>query len=485
MYNKAKLYQHPADWQEFKDLRYKVCSLMHKQHWQYLNNILTGTDDCGNANKPLWHYIKCRRQDKVGIGTLNASNGAPVIHSIEKAQLLNDQFKSVFISEDLQNLPSSPYLPMPEIIITIPGVLKLLSEINPHKASGPDNIPARVLKETASEIAPMLTHLFQQSLNTGVIPPEWKQAYVTPIYKKGNKADPKNYRPVSLTSIISKTMEHILSSQIMNYLECHNILTTTQFGFQQKHSYESQSLLTTDDFTRFLDSNTQVDVGILDLSKAFDKVPHKRLTIKLDYYGIRGNLLTWIQSFLENRTQLVVVEGHYFSLTTVTSGVPQGTVLGPTLFLLYINDISADILSQLRLFADDCLIYRPIYSNKDDERLQRDLNSLTQWASIWQMEFNVAKCNILQISNRHNISQFNYTMQGVQLTTVKQHHYLGILLDQKLSWHPHMDQICNKANRPLGLLKRNLPKNNNCQTIREHSYKQLILVISSYKNHEI
>ena len=157
VYNKVKLSQHPADWQEFKGLQYKVCSLMRKQHWQYLNNILTGTDDCENANKPLWHYIKCRRQDKVGIGTLSASNGAPVIHSIEKAQLLNDQFKSVFTSENLQNLPSkesSPYLPMPKIIITIPGVLKLLSEINPHKASGPDNIPARVLKETASEIAP-------------------------------------------------------------------------------------------------------------------------------------------------------------------------------------------------------------------------------------------------------------------------------------------------------------------------------------------
>ena len=142
----------------------------------------------------------------------------------------------------------------------------------------------------------MLTHLFQQSLNTGVIPPEWKQTYVTPIYKKGNKADPKNYRPVSLTSIISKTMEHILSSQVMNYLECHNILTTTQFGFQQKHSCESQLLLTTDDFARFLDSNTQVDVGILDLSKVFDKIPHKRLTIKLDYYGIRSNLMDSIFS---------------------------------------------------------------------------------------------------------------------------------------------------------------------------------------------
>ena len=139
---------------------------------------------------------------------------------------------------------------------------------------------------------------------------------------------------MSLTSIISKTMEHILSSQIMNYLECHYILTTTQFGFRQKHSCESQLLLTTDDLARFLDSNTQVDVGILDLSKAFDKVPHKRLTIKLDYYGIRSNLLTWIQSFPENRTQLVVIEGHYPSLTTVTSGVPTRDCSRPYTFSL-------------------------------------------------------------------------------------------------------------------------------------------------------
>ena len=142
----------------------------------------------------------------------------------------------------------------------------------------------------------------------------------------------------------------------MNHLESHNILTSTQFGWQ-RHSCESQLLLTTDDFARYLDSNVQVDMGILDFSKAFDKVPHRRLAVKLNYYRIRGNLLTWIESFLQNRSQLVVVDGHYSSPISVTSGVPQGTVLGPTLFLLYINDIDANIQSQVRLFADDCLIY--------------------------------------------------------------------------------------------------------------------------------
>ena len=225
------------------------------------------------------------------------------------------------------------------------------------------------------------------------------------IYKKGNKEDPKNYRPVSLTSIISKTLEHILSSQIFNHLENHDILTSTQFGFRQQHSCESQLLLTTDDFARYLDNNIQVDMGILDFSKAFDKVPHKRLAAKLNYYGIRGNLLTWIEAFLQNRSQSVVVDGHYSSPISVSSGVPQGTVLGPTLFLLYINDIDVNIQSQIRLFADDCLIYRPITSNDDHDKLQQDLNFLTSWATTWQMEFNVTKCTIIQLSKKHKIKR--------------------------------------------------------------------------------
>ena len=244
----------------------------------------------------------------------------------------------------------------------------------------------------------MLTHLFQQSLDSGVLPNDWKKAYVTPIYKKGDKTNPANYRPISLTSVVCKVMEHILASHIMQYLDTNNILLDTQFGFRSKHSCETQLLLTTTDLAKAIDKNLQTDVGILDFSKAFDKVSHNRLLHKLKHYGINGNILHWIKSFLHGRTQRVVVEGSYSSPCPVTSGVPQGSVLGPILFLIYINDISNNIHSQLRLFADDCLVYRIIQSSGDHLILQDDFNTLTSWAKANNMEFNITKCKIIQVS---------------------------------------------------------------------------------------
>ena len=157
------------------------------------------------------------------------------------------------------------------------GVYKLLLNLDAHKPPGPDNIHGRFLKETAAEIAPLFTHLFQQSLDSGEVPRAWKQALITSVFKKGDRSDPKNYHPVSLTSIVCKTMEHVLTSQIMHHLETNNILVDTQFGFRANHSCESQLFLTVDDLARTIDKRLQVDCSILDFSKAFDKVPHARL----------------------------------------------------------------------------------------------------------------------------------------------------------------------------------------------------------------
>ena len=208
------------------------------------------------------------------------------------------------------------------------------------------------------------------------MPASWKQAYVTPIYKKGNKTSPRNYCPVSITLLICKTLGHIITNQIMKHLESNNILTDVQYGFRSMRSCEAQLFLTIDDFARAVDKKLQVDVAILDFAKAFDKVSHARLVHKLNYYGVRGPLLQWLQSFLIDRTQKVIIDGSHSSPCHVTSGVPQGSVLGPVLFLIYINDIISNIHSQLRLFADNCLLYHLIHSFDDHKILQSDLDSL-------------------------------------------------------------------------------------------------------------
>ena len=204
-----------------------------------------------NGNKPFWHYIKSRKKDQTGISSLQTTDGVATTPA-EKAEVLNNTFKSVFTTEDLSSVPALPestYPPLPEISITEHGVFTLLSQIDPHKACRPDNIPAKILHELAQELTPMITHLFKQSLDTSELPTEWKSVYVTPVFKKDKRSDPSNYRPISLTSILCKTFEHILVSQIMKHLETHQILCPNQFGFRTKHSCESQLLLTIHDFS--------------------------------------------------------------------------------------------------------------------------------------------------------------------------------------------------------------------------------------------
>ena len=478
-YNYAKYYNDELKWKEYKELSQKVCKLLRQQHTNYLTNILS--TDVLNNRKLFWKYVKSKRKDSVGISTLKTPDGCVVSNSLDKSEILNNQFKSVFTIENTENFPNKGPSPFPKIgdtEITTTGVYKLLSNCHPWKSPGPDNIHACFLKNTAREMAPMLTHLYQLSLTTAVLPKIWKEAYVTPIYKAGERTDPKNYRPISLTSLICKFMEHIICSQLMHHLDTNNILTECQFGFRSHHSCESQLLITIDDFAKAINNRQQIDVGILDFAKAFDKVPHSRLLYKLEYYGVTGNLLKWLTSFLSDRSQQVALNGVLSSRCNVTSGVRQGSVLGPTLFLVYINDIASIIQSKLHLFADDCIIYRTINSPTDHAVLQQDFDTLTRWAKSWQMEFNVHKCNILQISNIHDKSTFPYMMYNTPLKYVVEHKYLGVWLNGRLSWHSHISYTCHKVNRTLGFLQRNLKT---CPThLKEHAYKQMVLPLLEY-----
>ena len=381
------------------------------------------------------------------------------VDSLGKADTLNVQFQQVFTQEDVSSLPniaSCGTAGMDPIIFDVEGIKKLLQNLDCKKANGPDDIPTRLIKDTASEIAEVVYFLFNQSYNLSQLPTEWCKANVVPIFKKGAKQDPNNYRPVSLTVALCKVMEHVIYRSIMQHSEHNNILYSKQHGLRRNHSCETQLLLTIEDLGKNLDEGYEVDLQIFDFSKASDKVPHQRLLSKLNYYGIQGKTLAWINFWLTERIQRVVVDGEASSFVKVNSGVPQGTVLGPLMFLLFINDIHENLDSTLRLFADDALLYRSINTMNDTIILQNDIDKLVSWSKTWQMQFNVTKCHTMKISRKKEPVLIDYYINGQKLSPVKNHPYLGVMLSNDLRWNSHVENIVAKANKSLGFVRRNL-----------------------------
>ena len=345
---------------------------------------------------------------------------------------------------------------MEDILVTKEGVTKLLKGLNPSKDLGPDELHPRVLKELATELGPVFAHLFQQSIDKGEIPKEWSLANICPLFKKGDRSLACNYRPVSLTCVPCKLLEHIVCSNIMAHLDEHRLLSEKQHAFRKWHSCETQLITVIDDWAKILDNKGQVDTFILDFEKAFDTPPHELLKSKLFSYGIGGKTLKWIDAFLCFRQQRVVVNGVKSDWAPVVSGVPQGTVLGPLLFSLHINDIMSDIESEIRLFADDCVCYREIKDMEDTLKLQRDIDRLGIWARKWGMRFQPVKCNMMQLTKKHNKIQASYTLEGTVLENVESIKYLGVTITSDLKWNSHVRNVCSKANRTLGFLRRNL-----------------------------
>ena len=441
------------------------------------------SQDLKTNSKRFWSFVKSRRQESIGVAPLKDKNGFLKSDSQSKAEILGDQFQSVFTEEDTTSVPdkgTSPFPDMPPITVNEAGIRKLLQNLNPCKATGPDNIPAFVLKNTAPELAPLLAELFQLSLDTQEVPEDWKKANIVPIFKKGDRSLPANYRPVSLTSIMCKILEHVVHSSVMSHFDNHSILTDAQHGFRKSRSCETQLLATTHVFSKILSDRKQVDVVLLDFSKAFDKVPHQRLLRKLHYYGVRNNTLGWIKDFLSGRTQQVVIEGVPSSPANVLSGVPQGTVLGPLLFLSYINDLPDVVTScNTRLFADDALLYRTINSNHDQTELQADLDRLAEWEKIWLMDFNPSKCTTLRMSaNKQLTIPSNYILHGETLENVTSAKYLGVTLSDDLSWSKHTEAVAAKGNSTVGFLRRNF---RDCTTeVRKATYTTMVRPVLEY-----
>ena len=313
---------------------------------------------------------------------------------------------------------------------------------------------------------------------SGILPEDWKIGYITPIYKKGNKIKVNNYHPVCLTSVVIKILESIIRDTLSNYLSDNNLLSPNQHGFIPRRSCCTQLLHALNNWTLSLDEHLSTDVVYFDFSKAFDSVPHTRLLLKLQAYGINGQLLNWFKNFLTGRRQCVKINSVLSSWSQVSSGVPQGSVLGPLMFALYINDLPSLVSSQLLMFADDIKLYRCIRSAEDCLVLQNDINIMLDWSKQWLLSFNVSKCKVLHIGSTPYTG--NYTLEGIQLEKLDNFRDLGIQIDSKLKFHIHTNTVVRKAYRVLGLICNSFECKDSDVMVK--LYKTLVRPIIEYNN---
>lgn len=392
----------------------------------------------------------------------------------EVAEVFNEYFQSVFSTSDPLNGAVCENGDCGVIQISLEGVTELLLRLDPKKSTGPDDIPSAFLRRYATLLARFLVVILQKSVSSGAIPDDWRIARVTPVYKKGNRLNFCNYRPISLTCHCCKLLEHIIAKYLNNFLQSQNILTEHQHGFRRGLSTTTQLLTTINEFAKALDAGSQVDVIFFDLSKAFDKVPHKKLINKLKSIGVPSDITNWVTSYLLNRKQYVEIEGSRSRFLDVFSGVPQGSVLGPVLFNIYINDLvqAIDTSVSVKLFADDCILFKVINSTADQQVLNRNIGNLETWCSEWNMVINLEKTAHLCITNKINKFHFKYDIKRSQITQVEEYKYLGVTITSSLNWTTHIVNTCSSARKKLGFLKHRLA--NAPSSLKLKAYKTMV-----------
>ena len=405
--------------------------------------------------KSFYAYINSAKKTRGKIGPLKNENGELVTEPKRQAQMLNEFYASVFTTGgacDYQG-ENREGGSLDEIMITESKVLSVIESLKEDSACGPDGIPPRVIKELKRELVKPLTMLFQKSLDTGKIPDDWRQAEVTPVFKKGSKADPGNYRPISLTNVIGKMMERIVKDEVVTHLETNHLTSDAQHGFRTGRSPQTNLIEFQNETTKWLDEGSAFDVLYLDFEKAFDKVSHEKLVEKLGRVGIVGKTKNWLKDWLSGRKQRVRVEGQFSDWVDVVSSVIQGSVLGGTLFNIYIDDIRLVVLHALiLLFADDTKVALKVAGEKDREMMQTIINNLAEWARTWDMSFNVKKCKIIHAG--HNNPRFAYFMNGNQIEAASEEKDLGVIVESTLKPGKQCAQAAKNANFALGQIQR-------------------------------
>lgn len=439
-----------ASYTSYRKLNNKIVATVRQERQAFEANIVK------TGPKAFYGYIRRQLSSKVSVPpALRVDDTSDIVtdHSAV-ANIFAKQFKKSYVQEHDGLFPR---ILLPRVLNSIESIefepyeiLKVLRSFKDTTSMGPDEIPTIFLKECATELSEQLSHIMTVSFKSGRLPQDWKEAVVTPIYKKGDKLSASNYRPISLTSIICKTMEKIITEKIRIFLSLENVITEEQHGFVPRRSTVSNLLTCVDKWTSEWNERNSIDVIYLDYEKAFDRVPIKRLIYKLEHFGLRGKLLSWIEDFLSNRKFRVRVGEQQSEAYNVLSGVPQGSVIGPVAFSLFLTDLKAVMELSFTLFADDTKFFGdPIISH---QVIQNNLDRTVQWTKDWLLSLNADKCTVLHIGPKN--PHLQYSIDGIPLNAVSSQVDLGVTVSNDLKWDNHIIEVVKRANSLLYMIRK-------------------------------
>ena len=459
-FKKAKRTNKNSDWETYRRACQDCNESIIAAKGGYFDKLNDQLNNPSTSPKKFWKLIKGYQGKQHCKGIPDLKDGDEIItDTLEKSDLLNTFLaQQCSLDEPDRVLPDASN-EGPEFHfrnVNVEEVEKCMKSLNKGKAVGPDGISNLILSLLANTMAPFFTDFFNFSISTGTFPSKWKTSNITPIFKnKGDKSDVCNYRPISLLCCASKVFEQLLAKQLTSYFHLNNMLYEKQAGFQKGDSTVNQLIILSDKILQALEEGKDVRTVFLDMSRAFDRVWHKGLLHKLNNFGVRGCMLDWFQSYLSDRSQRVVLNGVRSSSLPTKAGVPQGSVLGPILFLVYVNDIVENLETDTSLFADDTTLV-DVFDNAvlSDCRLQNDLVKIERWAEIWLVDFNPTKTVYMTFSSKQQLPpDANLIFFGTKLQQVTTHRHLGVILQNRFKWHTHVNSIVNSCHKKINILK--------------------------------